>query len=381
MKILQVHNKYVGKTGEETVVEEEKGILQEHGHQVIQYIKENSEIKGYSKVKNAMMLLGLTSSGKIRSELISIIKSEEPDVCHVHNTFPLITPVVYEVCKEMGLPVVQTLHNFKMICTNSLLFRNGEICEKCIGKSLYNSIQYKCFRESYFATAAQAHVIQHHRRKGTWNNSIDKYICLTDFQRSKLIEGGVPAEKLIIKPNFVSESSSPSDFEEFFLFAGKLDSWKGASDLMHLFQHNNSAKFIIIGKSENPDVFEHFSNVSLLGERPREEVLDYMRRCKAVLFPSKCYEGMPMVILEAFAHGKPVITRNIGAMSSMVDHGVNGLKYNSIDDFVKSVKLLESSEHLALELGKNALNEYKDKYTRIRGYENLLSVYNSVLND
>lgn len=380
MKILQVHNVYLGKTGEETVIEEEKRVLQEHGHSVVQYIKNNSDLNSYNKLEKLRVLLSLTSSKKIEREFTERLKVEQPDICHVHNTFPIITPVVYSACQKMSIPVVQTLHNYKMVCTNSLLFKGEEVCEVCLNKSLYHSIKYKCYRDSYFATAAQAHVIQHHRNIGTWDRYIDKYVCLTDFQKEKVF-GNELLDKVYVKPNFLAKNSLSTVRENFFLFVGRLNNSKGLQDLLHLFRNYQDSQFVLIGKSENPKVFSDFDNVEHLGEVERPIVLDYMRRCKAVIFPSKYYEGMPMVILEAFSLKKPVICRDRGAMASMVKHGCNGLKYERLDDLVEAVKCLNDSNELVEKMGQNAYSQFLDKYTEEKGYKNLMELYSQVLND
>ena len=380
MKIVQVHNIYQGKTGEEAVVEEERKVLTENGHEVIQYIKDNSELKQSSKLVKARMLFSLNGSKVVAKEFGELLKRENPDICHVHNTFPIITPIVYQVCKENNVPVVQTLHNYKMVCTNSLLFRDGEVCEICLNKSLYNSIKYKCYRDSYFATAAQANVIQTHRNRGTWDKLINKYICLTEFQKNKLIAGGMNSDQMVVKHNFLSEEGMNIERGSYFLFVGRLNDSKGLQDLLHLFRQNKTARFILIGKSDDPKIFDRFTNVKYLGEQERNVVLEHMRKCKAVLFPSKYYEGMPMVILEAFSHKKPVIGRNTGAMTSMIEDGFNGLKYDNTEDFIKSVNRFEHDDHLTESLGNNAFLDYQEKYSRSKGYENLINVYTSVLN-
>lgn len=381
MKILQVHNIFIGKTGEETVVEEERKILERNGHQVVQFVKDNSDLENFSLTQKIKMYGTLLSSKSIARELKLVIEAEKPDICHVHNTFPIITPVVYKVCHEMRLPVIKTLHNYKLVCTNSLLFRDGEVCEKCLNKSLYNSVKYKCYRDSYLATAVQARVIQHHRNKGTWQHLVDRYVCLTDFQKHKLISGGLPADKVSVKPNFMAESGLPVVREDFFLFVGKIDLYKGLNDLLHLFRHNDQSKFILIGKSVRPEQFNEFENVEHLGEQGRSVVLDHMRRCKAVIFPSKYYEGMPMVLLEAFSHKKPVISRDRGAMSSMVLEGFNGLKYEQEEDLVKAVARFEAEPGLVDRLGENAYADYQQKYTDEQGYQNLVDLYNGLLKE
>lgn len=378
MRILQVHNIYQGKTGEETVVEEEKKILELHGHHVIQFIKDNSDLEKFGKLEKLSMLFSLTSSKAIGKEFESLLEKERPDICHVHNTFPLITPIIYKICHSKGIPVVQTLHNYKMVCTNSLLFRGEEVCEVCLNKSLYNSIKYKCYRDSYLATAAQAHVIQHHRKIGTWDNYIDKYVCLTEFQRDKVFDDKLK-EKVFIKANFLAQSELETFQGDFFLFVGRLNNSKGLQDLLYLFEKNKKSKFILIGKSDDPSVLDKFRNVTHLGERNREVVLDHMSKCKAVIFPSKYYEGMPMVILEAFSMGKAVISRDRGAMASMIDHSVNGIKYENLNDLVESIEYLDENPEIASRLGQAAFKSYQEKYTEEKGYDNLINLYSEVI--
>lgn len=379
MKILQVHNIYQGKTGEEAVLNEEKKVLEENGHKVVQYIKDNSSLKRSSLTDKLKVFADLTSSHQIGKEFAELIDKERPDVCHVHNTFPLVTPVVYQVAQSKNVPVVQTLHNYKMVCTNSLLFRDGEVCELCLNESLYKSVKYRCYRGSYIATAAQAHVIQYHRKIGTWDNAIDKYICLTDFQRDKLISGGMNSEKMLVKHNFLSEAGTNLQLGSFFLFVGRLNDSKGLQDLLYLFRQNKSSKFVLIGKSENPEVFSEFGNVDYLGEQERNVVLEHMRKCRAVLFPSKYYEGMPMVILEAFSHKKLVIARNTGAMSSMIKHEFNGFKFDDRTTFLNLVELVDQNETLSQQLGENAFRDYEEKYSKEVGYKNLINAYSAVL--
>lgn len=375
MKILQVHNKYKKRGGEETVVEEERRVLEEKGHTVIQYLKDSTALEKLTKGAFLELILSQRGSKKIEREFDELLKQERPDICHVHNVYPIITPVIYGLCKRLNIPVVQTLHNFKLICTNGLLFRDGQTCEVCINKSLYNSIKHKCYRDSYLATAIQADAIQYHRKAETWQNQIDRYICLTDFQKSKLVTGGLPAEKISIKPNFIQQSSLSVTLGDYFLFIGRLDEAKGVHDLLELIHENREAKFIIIGDSDNPTIFERYDNVMYLGKQNRNEVLHYLSKCRAVIFSSKLYEGMPMVIIEAFSMKKAVVGRNIGALSSMVDDGITGLKYNDIAGLISAVDRLNGDEKLCLTLGFNAYQEYMKRYTESIGYENLVNIY------
>jgi glycosyltransferase involved in cell wall biosynthesis len=379
MKILQVHNKYIKRGGEESVIDEEKRVLQDNGHSVIQFIKNSKEIEGLTKLQLAGLMFNQRRSTKIKNEFQQLITIERPDVCHVHNVFPLITPVVYEVCEAMSIPVVQTLHNYKMICTNSLLFKDGEVCEKCVSKSLYNSVKYKCYKNSYLATAIHADSIQYHRSKKTWNKAISKYVCLTEFQRDILVEGGMDIEKMVIKPNFLQNLDYVSSEGNYFLFVGRLDKAKGLDFLIELFRRNKSCQFKLVGECDDSSIFVEFNNVEYLGPQERSKVQKYIAECKAIIFPSKYYEGMPMVILEAFSFSKPVIAHNIGAMSSMINHEVNGLKFQNIVEFDQAIQRLEVDNELCRKIGSGALKDFEENYNAQKGYENLINLYNEVL--
>ncbi|GAB5524373.1 MAG: glycosyltransferase [Roseivirga sp.] len=381
MKVLQVHSKYKKRGGEETVVEEEKVVLENHGHTVVQYIRDNAETDDYGAMRLIKLSLTQRRNKIAVNEVATLLAREKPDICHVHNVYPLISPAVYEACQLQGVPVVQTLHNYKMLCTNSLLFREGNVCELCLNKSLLNSVKYSCYKHSLLATAVQADAIQYHRRKGTWQHMVDAYVCLTEFQKNKMIQGGMPAEKLRIKPNFVHKTNLSSTYENFFLFVGRLDESKGLADLLKLIDTCVDSRFVLIGDSENPQVFSRLQHVNYLGPQSRDIVLDYMSRCKAVIFPSRYYEGMPMVILEAFSLKKGVIARNVGAMSSMIRHGVNGLSYEDTNGLIKAVKELDGHLELVRKVGEGAFDNFENIYSVEQGYQNLISLYNSVLDE
>ncbi len=381
MRVLQIHSKYKKRGGEETVVEEERAVLENHGHTVIQYIRDNAETDNYGALGLVKLSLTQRRNKNAVNQVAALLAKEKPDICHVHNVYPLITPAVYEVCQQQGIPVVQTLHNYKMLCTNSLFFRKGDVCELCLNKSLVHSVRYSCYKNSLLATAVQADAIQHHRRKGTWQHMVDAYVCLTEFQKDKMIEGGMPPDKLRIKPNFVHKANLSYTYEDFFLFVGRLDEPKGLTDLLELINTCVDSRFVLIGDSENPEIFSGFQHVNYLGPQSRDIVLDHMSRCKAVIFPSRYYEGMPMVILEAFSLQKGVIARNVGAMSSMIKHGVNGLSYADANGLIKAVRELEEHDELIGKIGVGAFHDFENIYSVEQGYQNLISLYNSVLDE
>jgi len=381
LKILQIHNQYQHRTGEETVVEEEKNILERNGHQVIQFLKKNDQINAESVFRKAKILFNLRYSHQVEEELKELILNEKPSLCHVHNTFPIITPGIFRLCHELQVPVVKTLHNYKMICTKSTLFRKGEVCTRCLNRSMYHAISFRCYRNSFLATAFQADVIQHHRQEGTWSKYVDRFLALTEFQKDLIVVGGgLPADKVTVKPNFLSSKPELSSFEDFLLFVGKVDDYKGQDDLLYLAEKNSQTRIVVIGEARE-GLFDDFQNVEYLGYQTKAIVMDYLRRCKAVLFPSRNFEGMPMVIIEAFSVGKAVICRNIGAMSTMITDGINGVHYNTLEELSLRISELEGEPQLLRRLGINALNDYKKRYSEKVGYRNLMNVYRELLAD
>ena len=375
MKVLQVYNTYQYKSGEDTVVAEEKNLLEANGHTVIQYIKRNEEILAYNKLEQINFALNLRGSKEIADEFSALLKKERPDICHVHNVFSIITPVIYKICKEQNIPLVQTLHNYRLLCTNTLFYRNNQVCEVCLGKSLYNSIKYKCFRNSYLMTALMADTIQYHRKKLTWHKMVDTYICLSDFAKNKFIQGGIPEDKLVIKSNSTSTQISEINYEDFFLYVGRLEPAKGLHDFISLVKQKPEIKFVAIGHCDNPELLTELNNLQFLGQRNKEDVADYMSRCKALVFTSKMYEGMPMVIIEAFAMKKSVIARNLGVMASMISDKLNGLLFTNMEELVNCVDQLNSAPDLCQQFGKNAFSDYKKYYSPEASYDKLISIY------
>jgi glycosyltransferase involved in cell wall biosynthesis len=379
MKIVQVYNAYQYASGEDTVVEEEKNLLESNGHRVIQFLKHNKEITAYSKIEQIRFALNLRGSKTIAIAFKQLLLKEKPDVCHVHNVFSIITPVIFSVCKELNVPVVQTLHNYRLLCTNTLFFRNGHVCELCMGKSLYNSIKYKCFRDSYLMTGLMADSIQFHRNKQTWQNQIDAYICLSEFAKAKFTQGGLPENKLHIKPNSTASQDIDIKYEDFFLYVGRLEAAKGLFDFISLVKQKRQIQFIAIGHCDDPALFKDLINLQYLGQRNKADVIEYMSRCKALIFPSKMYEGMPMVIIESFAMKKAVIARNLGVMASMIKHNENGMLFNSQEELLQHVDTLHNNLSLCKKMGNNAFQEFTKHYSSEAAYHKIISIYNKVI--
>lgn len=378
MRILQVHNRYQNLTGEEAVVQEEYDLLTSRGHEVIQFTKLNETLDGASFINRIQIAKNLKSSNAIKLEFRALLNSERPDLVHVHNVFPLITPVVFEVSKELSIPTVFTLHNYRLLCVNTLFYRDGHVCEDCLSKTLFEGIKHKCYNNSYVQSILMANAIAFHNKKGTWINDVDVFACMSEFAKTKFINGGIPEKKITVKPNFVAVNNTRTQFEEFFLYAGKLEEQKGLLDFIDLANNTKSINYKVVGHCPNPNLLEEIPNVEYLGQLERYELLELMKDCRAVLFLSKMYEGMPMTILEAFANKKAVVARNLGAMAEMISHGSNGLLFENPEELKEAVLSL-SNKKIAMEMGEAAFSSFELKYSPDIAYNNLLNIYQSIL--
>lgn len=380
MKILQVHNYYQQTGGEDTVVAQEKALLESNGHQVTTYYKHNDVINSIKGVQKIELLKETTWSKKTYKEVDAILKNEKVDICHVHNTLPIISPSIYYACNNNNVAVVQTLHNYRLICTNGLLMRDGRICEDCLGRSAYGAISKKCYRNSAIQTYAVARMLQKNKRMGTWSKKVDAYLCLTEMAKQKFIEHGLPKEKLIVKPNFVNIQLSPKENkEDYLLFAGRLTASKGVGLIISLSEKINYP-IKVVGSGELYDQLKERGNIELLGKKPHQETLELIRSAKALLFPSMWYEGMPMTIIEAFALKTPVIASDLGAMSSMIQHQKTGLLFDpsSINSLLEKVNYCLNQNIAMRSIANNAFMKYETEYSSNANYRMLKEIYSTL---
>ena len=233
MKVLAVHNSYQQPGGEDVVFSAERRLLEENGHEVISYERSNHEVKQMSKLQQLKMTKDLVHSSDSKREIEKLLKAEAPDVVHVHNTFMMISPSIFETCQEMNVPVLQTLHNFRLLCPAWSLSREGRVCEECIDHSLWRGVWHGCYRNSHVMTAAVALMLQVHRGRNTWNESVDGFVALSEFARQKFVENGLPAAKMHVKPNFVYQDPGVRESAgDYALFVGRLSPEKGVSTLL-----------------------------------------------------------------------------------------------------------------------------------------------------
>lgn len=380
MKILQVHNYYQIGGGEDTVVAAEKAMLESNGHEVFTFYKHNKEIEDYSFSKKLNLLRNTTWSKTSYNEALQILKEVQPDVCHVHNFMPLISPSVYQACKDLGVPVVQTLHNYRLICSNGLFMRSGGICEDCLGKSAYGAVKKKCYRNSGIQTYAVARMIQ--KNKQVWKELVDAYICLTDFAKQKFLTHGLPENKLLVKPNFVEKRSLPKDEEKspYFVYVGRLTESKGVSIFKRL-ANELPLPLKMVGEGELSETLQGIANVELMGKKSGPETLELIQNAEALILPSVWYEGMPMTILEAFSLNTPVIASNLGGMKSMIRHQENGFLFSpgSEEELLENLNFVCNESEKITKIVENAALEFDKKYSASANYTMLMDIYEKVI--
>ena len=386
MKILQVHNSYRLLGGEDFVVKREKKLLETNGHEVFQYLKDNNEIDGYSLFQKFSLFFSTKWNAKSYREMFSYFSEVRPDICHVHNYLPLISPAVFSVCRDLGIPVVQTHHNYRLVCVNGQFFRNGRDCTECLSaKNCYKSVRYRCYRNSAIQSLAVARMLDEHWKKDTWRNLIDGHIVLNDFSENILKEKRIPEDKIYKKLNFVFQEGetdfSPKLSSDFFLYVGRIEESKGILQILDIANQSDS-KILLVGeiREQLKKRVEKIKNVEFLGKLPNEEALNLISNSRALLFPSIWRETMGLVVLEAFSQGVPVIMSDL-VVSDLVQHEENGLifKTNDSQDLLHQMKRLSSDGELRNRLGKNALKKFKEEFSAQKNLKMLLSIYKDVI--
>jgi glycosyltransferase involved in cell wall biosynthesis len=308
-------------------------------------------------------------------------------VAHVYNTVALVTPSVYYACHDEGVPVVQTLYNYRLLCPAGTFLREGRICEECVQHSLWRSVGYSCYRESSLQSAALAWTLHSHRRRGTWNQIIRRYLVPTEFMRRKLVEGGLPADKIMVKPNYhepdpgLREQSDGS-----VLYVGRLSVEKGLRTLLAAWPMlDTPPRLHIVGDGPLRQELERSAarsggKISILGSLPHEDVISYLKRAAALVLPSEWYEAFPHVILEAYACGVPIVASRIGTLADVIHDGLTGVLFepgNAADLAAKLTGLLRDAS-AASRIGIAGRSEYEANYTADKNYERLMQIYRDV---
>jgi glycosyltransferase involved in cell wall biosynthesis len=380
VKILFVHNIYQQAGGEDTVVSAEIALLKKHGHDVQLWAADNKDLPPglTGKIKTAINATYSKASLVTARQKLQLF---QPDIVHVHNFFPQISPAIYDACLEFNIPVVQTLHNFRLICPGALLLRDGKICELCIQGSAYQAAKYNCYRGSKAGSFTVAHMVAHHRKRKTWQTKVNRFIALTEFAKQKFIAAGFPADKIVVKSNFLlepEETNAKRRNSDFALFVGRLSEEKGLKTLLKAWGTlDNGLELKIAGTGPLSNLLPESPHISFLGRQTAAEVRLLMQQAAFLVFPSEWYEGFPMVLLEAFSQGLPVLASNLGSMTDIIQGHKNGLLFSpgDADDLAEKAQWLYQNPQQARQLGENARQNFISKYTAEQNYAQLMAIY------
>jgi glycosyltransferase involved in cell wall biosynthesis len=385
VNILLVHNTYQQPGGEDVVFKQEGRMLENKGHCVTRYERSNWEADKYTGLRQISLARRTVWASDTRREFLRLLRAQKPDIVHVHNTFPMISPSIYSACSELKVPVVQTLHNYRLLCPAATLFRDGKVCEECMTASLWRGIEHRCYRKSRAATAVAALMLAFHRMRGTWKREISCYVALTNFSKSKFVEGGLPAERIFVKPNFVDpDPGARTGDGEYALFVGRLSPEKRVSTVLQAWKRLRlPIPIMVLGggpdqaELEAQAALDNLSNVHFHGQVPRERTLAAINNARFLVFSSEWYENFPVTIAEAFACRTPVIASRLGAMAEIVGDGYSGLHFTPGDpeDLARKVEWAWTHPDEIRTMGENARKEYESKYTAEKNYPRLMEIY------
>lgn len=381
MKILLCHDFYEQPGGEDQIFTTEAALLKARGHQVLEYTVHNQKIADMNPVRLAKATVWNPTTYQELSELLG---QEKPQVVHFHNTFPLISPSAYYAARAKAVPVIQNLQNYRLLCPSATFLRDGHVCEDCLGKFIpWPGIMHACYRGSRTATAVVATMLTIHRGMRTWSEMVDIYTAPTAFAREKLIQGGLPAEKIIVKPNLIHPDPGVGPGNgDFALFVGRLAPEKGLDTLLAAWQQVGAKLNLkIVGDgllaAQVAEAANRLTGVEWLGKLSNQQVLNLMKEACLLIFPSIWYEGLPIVIAEAYAVGLPVIGSNLGSISSVIDHGRTGLHFQpgNSTDLVTQVEWILAHPAKLCQMRQNARQEFETKYSAQQNYEALINIY------
>jgi glycosyltransferase involved in cell wall biosynthesis len=374
MRILIAHNAYQLRGGEDSVVAAEIELLRAHGNEVILYRRDNSDINEMSK---PALALNTFWSKRTVNDLEKLIAEFAPDVIHAHNTWPLISPSLYWAAERSGLPVVQTLHNFRLMCLSGVLLRDGKVCEDCMGHLPWRGVVRKCYRGSTAQSAIMAAMTALHRSIGSYRKKVTRYIALNEFCREKFIEGGIPAGRIVVKPNFVDFPEPETFARTGLLFVGRLSVEKGIKTLAQAMGYPDVPNLSVAGEGPEMHLLEGVAEITRLGSLAADAVQREMCRASALVLPSIWYENFPRTLVEAFACGLPVIASRIGALAELVRDGETGLLFepgNAQDLAAKMIWAKSHPEEME-RMGSNARKQYESEFSAEVNYRLLMKIY------
>lgn len=381
MKILIIHNEYCFSGGEDAVVSSEQAALSARGHTVEVYRCSNLEFSAKPAFKKILFLLSdYFFSQKTFRELSVLIKCRRPDIVHVHNIFFNISASVYAVCHKYSVPVVQTLHNYRYLCPNALFYVKGKICQRCLKGNFFQAVVFCCRNGNLFQSFWAALWNFWLRKSGLLNN-IACYIASSEFSKGRFVAAGFDGSKISVKPNFVRALSLRLQEGSFVLYAGALVDYKGIDDLMQIIELSPGIPFVVAGQGPKEQELKNWLSsldkryvIEFKGQVSPDVLMGLLSQAAVLLFPSKCYENFPRIIVEAFACGVPVLAADTPVMQEIIVEG-SGQLYSTINDAVPKLSKMFFQKKINAEAGKKAAQCYREKYTEEKNMQLLESVY------
>jgi glycosyltransferase involved in cell wall biosynthesis len=379
MKVIQVHNRYRYFGGEDAATDALRRLLIDRGLDVRSLTRNSSDIGDGRLAKLAAGFKSIYSR-RARVEMSQMLKKERPELVHIHNLYPLLTPSILQACREASIPVVMTLHNFRFTCPIGVHFADGVICERCVGGREYACVLRNC-RGNRVESALYSVRTLAARKFGLYTNFVDAFIAPCFFLKEKLVEAGFARDRLFVLPNFVSvpnEVARPSDGAHV-AFIGRFSAEKGVKYLLSAAREVPTVPLKLAGDFSTMPAIQNSlpENTELLGELKRTEIFRFYQSARFVVVPSTCYEVCPMVVLEAMSHGLPVIASRIGGLPELVEDGETGLLFEPRDagDLAKKIQALWSQPELCDRLGAAARRRVIEHYSDDPFFAGLQSIY------
>jgi glycosyltransferase involved in cell wall biosynthesis len=391
LKILIVHNEYRQEGGEHAAVIAQIKLLRQHNHELFLDLRDNREIENYGLFQKMFIVPHTIYSTATYKSIAALVAEFRPDVAHVHNVFPLISPAVYRALKDSDVPIVQTLHNYRFLCPNGLFYTRGEVCMRCKFGNTINAVVLKCYRNSYSMSALYALSIGLHRRLGTFQ-MIDRFIALTGFTTEKMIESGLTtSDKISILGNFLSETlHEPGSFQTrspYVVYLGRLSPEKGIDTIIRAMSGVPDLELKIAGDGPQDGEIRALSQklgltrITFLGKVSGKNKWDLLRNATAAVVPSVWFENFPITILESMAVGTPVVASDIGGLPYIIRNSFNGLlfKPGSPDNLREKLLWISDNPKEVLTMGKNCIKYINDTYSPELHYNNLMEIYGGII--
>jgi len=392
MRVLLVHNFYgsTAPSGENQVFEAERALLRAHGHEVSEFTRHSDEIRAQGAWGALKGALATPWNPWMAAALTDKVKAWKPDVVHAHNTFPLISPSIFHALAGTDVARVLTLHNYRLFCPAAIPMRAGKVCTDCLDRrSVLPALQHGCYRNSRLATVPVALNVALHLVAGTWARQVDAFISLSDFQRQRMVDAGLPASRVHVKPNFYPGQPTVVPWAQrqpYVVFAGRLTTEKGVATLVRAWQFwgPDAPELRVLGDGELRSTLERMATglpVRFLGQVSASTAQQQIAEASLLVLPSEWFEGFPMVVREAFAFGTPAAVSDLGPLPSIVRHGESGVVFEAanVKSLLNTVRNAWQSPGVLEQLGQGARKAFEAYYNEDANYEALMRIYQSAI--